>query len=299
MSGENRARRERLPKIVGELEALEGRALMAAGFGFGFRLPTALPANLSGRLPSAIPTGVKTDPAGAAAILGALNGGSGSEFVGLIRSQVPNITTIVNDFTQGRRTEFTTSGIAAKIPKWNEAYTGTRYDHLTGALAGAVLQGNTLQLGAVMRGPFDEAAPSSVVFGLDRGAGGSRGPLFPSRPGITPDLLVTIHVGPYGKDNSATITDLSTGATTTIDPSKVQVVGAVARVFVDLSQIPSKGLSPGQYKFAMWTRSRDDGGVENVGSFVAESTMVQVGVPKTGGSTSPGRPTPPRFRPRR
>lgn len=270
---------------------------MAAGFGFNFRLPTSLPASLIGRLPTSLPGGIKTDAAGAAAILAALNGGAGSEFVGLLKSQVPNISSVINDFASGRRTEFTTPGIAAKIPKWNEAYTGTRYDHLTLTLAGGVLQGNTLQLGVVARGPFDEAEPSQVVFGIDRGAGSSRGPLFANRPGVAPDLLVTINVGPYGQNNTATVRDLVSGTTTAIDPSKVQVNGAVARVFVDVSTLPSRGLSPSQYKFTAWTRSKAEGGIENVGSFAPESSMVLVGVPKPGGTTP--RPSFPRFRPRR
>ena len=253
------------------VETLEGRALLSVAPGLKL---TASPPML------AVAGGIKTDPAGVAAVLKALSGGAGSEFVTLIRREVPNLQAVIAGFVSGRITSFTAPGIAAKIPKFQSAYTGgPTYDNLSATLAGAVvLPGNVLELAAVMRGPFDEASPCQVVFGLDRGAGAKRGPIFAARPKITPDALVTINVGPYGRNPTATVTDLTTGKTTAIDPSKVQVTGPVARVYVDLSALPSEGQPVAKYRFATWTRAQPGGGIANVGSFVPESTMVQVGV---------------------
>ena len=265
------------------VEGLEGRALLSGVPGLG-ALPLA-----SGRPPAGILDGVKIDPAAVSAVMNALGGGAGSEFVTLLQRQVPNLTSLIQDFTSGRRTEFTAPGIAFKIPSWNESYTGPRHDSLNATLASAVATpNNVLQLVAVTRGPFNEAAPSQVVFGIDRGAGASLGPIFASRPGITPDALVTVNVGPYGSGNTATVTDLKTGQTTTIDPSRVNVIGPVVRVSVDLAALPSTGQPTSKYRFAMWTRSQPTGGIEAVGSFVPGSSMVTVGVLKP--VTSPRGP---------
>lgn len=270
------------------VESLEGRALLS---GAAVSLPPALASRLAQVSAAlAIPRGVKIDPAGVAAVMNALNGGAGSEFVTLVRRGAPNLLNVVRQFMSGARTEFVAPGVVAKIPRWNPAYTGTRYDHLTATLAGAVvLPGNRLELAAVMRGPFDEAVPCQLVFGINRGAGGSLGPIFSSRPGLTPDALVTINVGPYGQNNTATVTDLRTGVITPLDASSVQVIGAVSRVYVPLSLLPSTGATTANYKFAMWTRASADGGIENVGSFLpdAQGSMVPVGILN---------PTPPRRR---
>ena len=127
-----------------------------------------------------------------------------------------------------------------------------------------------------MRGPFDEPVNSYVVFGLDRGAGASVGPRFANRPGITPDMTVTIQVGPYGSNPTGTITDLTTGATTSIDPARISVAGPTIRVFLDANQIPSTGLKIARYRFDMWTQNTL-GGLETVGSFAPEMTMIRVG----------------------
>jgi hypothetical protein len=261
-----RANREAAGRL--SVETLEGRALLS-----GIGVLKGVVAH-----PAVVASAVKTDPQAVAAIMGALRGGAGSEFVTLIK-RIPNYMGVINQFVRGQRTSFSGPGVVAKTPAWQPAYTGTRYDHMTATLAGAVvLPGNTLELAGVMRGPYDEAVPSYLVFGIDRGAGAKRGPLFASRPKITPDALVTIAIGSYGQNATATVTDLTTGAVTAIDASKVQVQGAVARVWVDLSALPSKGLKTSGYRFAMWTASQPGGDITTVGSFVAESSMTPVGV---------------------
>ena len=50
-------------------------------------------------------------------------------------------------------------------------------------------------------------------------------PTFASRPGITPDALVTLTVGPYGSSASGTITDLTDGSTQPIASSSIKING--------------------------------------------------------------------------
>jgi hypothetical protein len=232
-------------------------------------------------------TAIRTDPVAVSLILQALAGrGPAADFGAMLRGQIGNAGSLIRAFSSGSRTQFTSPGIAIKIPKWQEAYTGPHYDHLTATAAGAVFTQRTgqLQLGAVVRGLYDEPVPSQIVFGLNRGAGARIGPQFASRPAITPDLLVTVTVAPNGTGGTGVIKDLTTGAESTIDPSKILVSGATVRVFLDSAQIPRQGFRYPQYRFAAWTRHGDGSaayggtGINTVGSFVAESTMTPIGV---------------------
>jgi hypothetical protein len=268
-----RARSKRPISLRPICETLEGRALLSA-----INLPSGLGTALIGGIGRNL-GGIKTDPAGVAAVTSALRGGPGSEFVTLIRRQVPNIGALVRRFATGATTATSVPGAAVQIPRFQDQFTGRHYDHLATTVAGAVLlPGNTLELGAIVRGPFDEPVPAYVVFGIDRGSGASLGPAFSARPGLTPDALVTITVAPFGKGGTGTITDLKTGAVTSIDPSRIQVNGATLRVFLDTAQLPSTGLPAAKYRFAMWTRSQLDGGIENVASFLPDTSMIPIGV---------------------
>ena len=222
------------------------------------------------------PAAIKTDPVGVSAILSALKGGAGSEFVKLVRSEAPNLGSVIRGFVSGKLTQYNVNGFAVKIPNIQSQYSGPIYDHLSATAAGALsLKNHQLELAGILRGPF-HAEPGYVVFGLDRGAGASVGPRFASVPGITPDMIVTIKVDPYGASASGTITDLTTNAVTTIDPSQIKVAGAAVRVFLNADQVPSKGLPTANYKFDMWTQ-HTLGGIDTVGSFAPGSSMIQVG----------------------
>lgn len=255
-------------------EALEGRALLSI-----LQPSPAAKSAVVGRINAGLNSGgFRSDPAGVAAVLSALRGGPGSEFVAIVRRQVPNFGALLNRFISGRVTEAVTPGVAVQIPRFQAEYTGRQYDHLAATAAGALLKANnTIELGAILRGPMDEPVPAHYVFALDRGAGASLGPRFSGRPGLTPDVLVTITVAPFSSSASGTITDLKTGAVTSIDPSRIQVKGATLRVFVDTAQLPSTGLPVAKYRFAFWTRSQLDGGIENVGSFLPDSSMIPIG----------------------
>lgn len=267
MSTRDRRRKSFQPN----LEVVEARTLMS-GFAHPGSAVAARP--FIARLRS---HAIRTDPGGVAAILNALRGGAGSEFVKLIRREVPNLNAVIRSFTTGRRTQFNVPGVAVRIPGFQERFVGRKYDHLAPTVAGAiVLRNQRIELAGIMMGPFNEPVPAYVVFGINRGAGASIGPRFANRPGITPDLIVAIQVAPYGASASGTITDLKTGAVATIDPSRIHVAGPTVRVFLDPDQVPSTGLKPNRYQFTMWTQGAL-GDVETVGGFVPDSTMIRIG----------------------
>jgi hypothetical protein len=251
------------------VELLEGRALLSA---FGTRHHEAK---------------ITTNPAGVAALLSAIDGGAGHEFVTLIRKEIPNLTSVIGQFVSGAITEKSIPGFVAQVSQANPLYTGPGLDRMFLTEAGAiVLKKGVIELGAITRGPFyANSATTTITFAINRGAGSSLGPAFASEPGVTPDALVTITVGPYGQTYSGTITDLTTGATQSISPSEIEVEGPTVRVLVSPSQLPSQGLAPKNYRFSAWTSVvQFDGvsypqGISSVGSFApSNGTMVKIGV---------------------
>jgi len=223
---------------------------------------------------------VTLSDAGEGAILSAIDGGAGHEFATLIKREVHNILGVVGKFESGAINQYTIPGFFVRSPGFQPLYTGGGFDRMLLVASGAVLlKGNVLELGAIANGPFARSdATSQVVFAINRGAGSALGPAFASEPGITPDALVTITVGPYASSYSGTITDLTTGATQAISPNDIQVNSVAVRVLVNSNQIPSKGLPLKKYKFAAWTELSPYTGINLVGSFAPEDTMIPIGV---------------------
>ncbi len=142
-----------------------------------------------------------------------------------------------------------------------------------------LLKGKKIELGAIARGPFTTTPFTTyVVFAINRGEGSQIGPAFASRPGITPDALVTVAVGPNGQNNSATITDLTTGTTLPISAPTISVAGPTMRILLSQSLLPSKGFAIKNYQFAVWTESEPNAPIQDVGSFIPEDSMDPIGV---------------------
>jgi hypothetical protein len=258
------------------VELLEGRALLSA-------LPHhPLPIKLQPALvakPRA--AAIATDPAGVAAIMTALNGGMGSEWVSLIRSQVRNLGAVIGGFISGKISSYSINGLTARTPGVQPQFVGQPYDQLLPTVAGAsVFKGNVLELGAIMRGPFHDPDPSTYVFAFNRGSGSKLGPFFASRPGISPDLLVTLTVGPYGASATGQITDLRNGSVQPIDPSNIRIQGPVVRVFLKTAQLPSAGWPLQKYRFAFWTQTQPGRDITTVPSFAPDAKMIPIGMLK-------------------
>ena len=269
MTRNNKARRKNLG-----FEPLEGRALMTV-------VATIPP---PGRAAAAM---IRTNEpklslggAGASAIINALLGGAGHEFTSLALKEVKNPLGIAEGFSNGSLTQFSVAGLVVKQINLQSGYTGAPHDVLALNVGGAVvLKGNKIELGAIVRGPFTTTPfASTVVFALNRGAGSRLGPYFPGRPGITPDALVAVTVGPNGQGNSATFTDLTTGMTESIPSPVIRVAGPTVRILLNSSQLPSEGYSLKNYKFAVWTETQPNAPFSGVGSFVPEDSMIPIGV---------------------
>jgi hypothetical protein len=256
-------------------ESLEGKVLLS---GVGSQVPVKSAGALLARV-HAVPF-INAD-SGEAAILSAISGGAGHEFVTLIRKQLsfPAILSVEAAFASGAITEYRLKGAAFKITNLQHEYAGLPHDPLSLTVGGGVLlKRKTIEFGAIVRGPFTTYPGTTyIVFAIDRGAGPRLGPAFASRPAITPDTLVTVRVGPFGQSNSATVTDLATGQTQPLDPSRIRVNGPVVRLLIPTADLPSQGLPVSKYRFAIWTRSQLTGGIENVGSFLPENSMIPLG----------------------
>lgn len=218
---------------------------------------------------------------GASAVLNAIFGGAGHEFVTLALREVHDVGAVVTGFETGKLTQLTVPGLTFKSPpNLQPLYTGLPHDPLALNAAGAVvLKHKTIELAAIVRGPFTTYPGTTyIVFALNRGAGGRLGPVYGSRPGITPDALVTVRIGPFGQGSSASITDLTTGATQSISSPVISVAGPTVRLLLSASQLPSEGLPVSKYSFAVWTETQPDATIGEVGSFIPEDSMVPIGV---------------------
>jgi hypothetical protein len=266
----------RTPKRMRNLgfEPLEGRVLQS---GTAIDRPNAGAAAHVAQMKRPKITG---SSGGETAILNAYFGGAGHEFVMLAQREVKNLFAVIRGFESGTITQYSVPGLAVKIPNLQSGYTGLPHDPLSENVGGASLvKGKRIELGCIVRGPFTTYPGTTyIVFALNRGAGARLGPEFAGRPGITPDALVTVTVGPYGDSNSATITDLTTGSTQPLSPAVIRVKGPTVRVLVPISQLPSEGFPVNRYTFAVWSAIDQDGGFQSVGSFVPENAMILIGV---------------------
>jgi hypothetical protein len=275
------SRRETRRRQDLRVESLEGRALLS---GLGIDRPHGDGSAILARSP--VPK-ASFNSAGESAIINALLGGAGHEFVALALKEVKNPFGVAAGFANHTITQYTVPGLVVKQINLQSGYTGLPHDSFALNIGGAVvLKRKKLELGAIVRGPFTTTPfATDVVFALNRGAGQRLGPYYPGRPGITPDALVTVTVGPYGQNNSATITDLTTGTTTPISSPVISVAGPTVRILLDTSQLPSEGFSLKHYTFAVWTESQPNAPFQDVGSFVPEDSMIPIGVETNVGAT--------------
>src|SRR5262245_40034334 len=118
------ARHEISRKTPLVVETLEDRALLS---GLTHTNPLNQHAAIVGKLRAG---SIQTDPAAVAAIMNALRGGLGSEWVALIRSQVRNVATVINGFVSGRYSTYSIPGLTVKTPNVQPGFTGQFYDQL-------------------------------------------------------------------------------------------------------------------------------------------------------------------------
>jgi hypothetical protein len=253
------------------VDSLEGRALLSHVAPTHHAAPVH-PANLGFRGHIVV-----TDP-GEQAILNALSGGAGSDFVKLLRREVRDPTAVIASFVSGQRTEFTVPGFAAKVPHSQPQYTGTVYDQWNGTVAGALLQPNgNFEFAAIMRGPVHNRITGYYVWGVNRG-GPANTNTSPGLPGIHFDSEVIVAASSLGV-SSASVVDLQTGSSTSIDPSQVQLDGPTLRVTVAGSLLPANyGVPAKQFQFGFWVTTNPNGGISAIESFVPDNQSIPIGV---------------------
>lgn len=217
-----------------------------------------------------IPTG-QTTASERAALLNALRGGAGREFTTLVRREVKNVPLIVAAFSAGLIRNYSVPGLAVKLAKTQELYTGPKFDQLNVIAAGAVLaNAKRMVLGAILRGPIDIPVPSTYVFAFDRSSGRAVAP-FASRPGLRYDATVTVTV--TGRAATAVVTDLVTGAVTALDRRAIQVRGATLQVSLSPKLLVAPNSLLKTTSFAFWTQDQAVPGIEHVGSFAADANV--------------------------
>jgi len=257
----NRPTRRRRKRFGLNVESLEGRQVMS-------HAPT--PAGLIAAYANS------ADGNGVAAIMNALRGGAGSEFVTLIRRGIPNVNSVIRQFALGRRSEISVKGFSVKTPHFQPQYTGPQLDQFNPTAAGAVfLKNGQLELGAIMRGPIDLPIATTYSWGIDRG-GSAADPQGFGMPGLRYNSIVS--VTRVGSTVTASIKDLNTGTVTPLDPSGVRIQGPTIRVFLNnpSSLLPSTGLPITKYNFAFWTSSGGDG-IHSIGGFVPGNHSIPIG----------------------
>lgn len=264
-----RSRRRRFEPGV---SVLEGRQLLSTAApnleswlrSYAGSIPSALR-----RLPN-IPT--SPDGSGYQAILNALRGGPGSEFVSLIRRYVPNPTAIARQFAFGQRTEFTIPGFAVRTPKLLDSYTGPRLDQFNPTASGLVRQRTgEIVAGAIMRGPIDLPLEVRYVWGFDRGIGQAR-PVFGGQADPRVDSLLTVIRSADGS-TSARFTDLATDQATILSGVVIQIEGPTVRARLSPSTSAALGLNGSQVRYAFWTEGGTSEGRAAVGQFIPGSTI--------------------------
>lgn len=197
---------------------------------------------------------------------------------------------------QGPLNQRIVGGHVTKAPQFYSEYTGPRLPELngTGAQGQLVLSVGYVFTGRVLA-PINQAHTSYFVFGIDRG--GAKGPMditpptpdggvnfsggtslvmFPRRPNIFVDALVTVAVGPSGTQGTVRLMGQTPGESTPLPPENIQISGRDVTVVVPPRLLPPNGLPADGFAYAFWTRS-DALGAASVASFVPEYNVTRIG----------------------
>jgi uncharacterized protein (TIGR03118 family) len=166
-------------------------------------------------------------------------------------------------------------GIVVKSPQFYEHYVGPQLAQLNAeAAAGERLANGHFEFVGVNQGAIDPKVQASYVFGVDRSGKLSPGP-FPDRPDVRFDAVVVVSLTP-GHPPAASVTDLTTGKTSSLPRGSVLIRGPVVAVNVPGDLLPSTGLDPSQYRFNFWTEDGNPGS-SHIASFAPEFNDAQVG----------------------
>jgi hypothetical protein len=166
------------------------------------------------------------------------------------------------------------SGIVTKRPRFYQFYTGERKQSVNATRASVILSmsSNTFTLTGTVQGKINDS-DDIYVWGIDRNGQLGTGP-FQGRPNVKFDAVVVVTLD-QSLTPTAQVSDLTSGATTTLSPGSATIQGRVVKVVVPSSLLPSTGLAPSHYRFNFWP---DYHSQASVASFLPEFTDAQVGV---------------------
>ena len=123
----------------------------------------------------------------------------------LAQKEVPNILGVAALFSSGSH-QVTVPGLVVKTPNWQSQFTAAKHDVLSLNIGGGYpVEREKDRAGRYCsRAVLDQPVHKPGRLRDQSGRGARLGPVFPERPQITPDALVTVTVGPDGQNNSAT-----------------------------------------------------------------------------------------------
>jgi hypothetical protein len=185
-------------------------------------------------------------------------------------------------------------GPVRKDPQFYEFYVGPKRQDLNVVSAQVQLKpGQGLVFKGTMQGKIDKTPATSAddsvyVFGVNRGSPKAVAPFF-NRPGVVFDSVVAVSVS-HDTGITATVTDLTTGTSTKLDPRSVKIEGRDVQVTVNpaLLPTPAGGKPLSQYTFNLWPRSSLANPAPTaaqphasfVASFIPENGMAPIQVPR-------------------
>lgn len=178
------------------------------------------------------------------------------------------------------------NGLAAKkAAHFYPLYTGPKRPELNGIQSSGYVSGKNLVLTGTVAAPIVTSPASAALgaiysFAIDRGGASKVGP-FPGRPAIRFDAIVNVTITPTATTATVAATTPSTnqpGVTpTALAASAVSIEGAVVKVTVPLSDLPSNGHADDQWNVNFFTRNPDQQpDFQSIASFTPESTMFQI-----------------------
>lgn len=148
-------------------------------------------------------------------------------------------------------------------------YSGPQAGDLDILSATAILDGANFRLSSTMDGAVGTTAGSLYVWGIDRGGGVARLALGSPAVGSTVlwDAVAVLFPG-----GTARVVTFPAAGPPTITPlsGAVTVDGNTITGVIPLSLLPSRGLSPIDYNFTLWSRRRVDPAADGTNAEIAD-----------------------------
>ena len=146
-------------------------------------------------------------------------------------------------------------------------YTGPQNGDLDVLNSSVVFDGQNFILSATMNGTIGTTAGGFYVWGFDRGQGTARfAAALAGTDNTKFDSVVILR-----PDTTATVNRIVGGSVTNFATGKASINGASLIATIAASELPTEGLSFGDYTWNLWPRSSAAGGVAAISDFAPNS----------------------------